>query len=137
MSSYPICASAASLISASASRARFLGVNQFCALAWLYSLLIHTQETFIPLERPRSHTPTTRYSGVPLFRIPRRASSEVFERFRPGFDLVSARQERSSYGDFDVFDVSDVYPDALPCLQRLQELGYVLPEISPERLMKP
>jgi HAD superfamily hydrolase (TIGR01549 family) len=51
---------------------------------------------------------------------------KVFERFRPGFDLVSARQERSSYGDFDVFDASDVYPDALPCLQRLRELGYVV-----------
>jgi HAD superfamily hydrolase (TIGR01549 family) len=55
-----------------------------------------------------------------------RRHQKVFERFRPGFDLVSARQERSSYGDFDVFDASDVYPDALPCLQRLRESGYVV-----------
>jgi FMN phosphatase YigB (HAD superfamily) len=51
---------------------------------------------------------------------------KVFERFRPVFDLVSARQERSSCGDIDVFNVGDVYPDALPCLRRLRELGYVV-----------
>jgi HAD superfamily hydrolase (TIGR01549 family) len=75
------------------------------------------------------------YLGVPVdeFRsalVDVIASGEhhrkVFERFRPGFDLVSARQERSSYGDTDVFDASDVYPDALPCLRRLRELGYIV-----------
>ena len=50
----------------------------------------------------------------------------VFQRFRPGFGLASARQERASRGDIDVFDARDVYPDALPCLRRLRELGYVV-----------
>jgi HAD superfamily hydrolase (TIGR01549 family) len=51
---------------------------------------------------------------------------KVFERFRPGFDLMTARQERSSCGDIDMFDHRDVYPDALPCLRRLRQLGYVV-----------
>jgi HAD superfamily hydrolase (TIGR01549 family) len=51
---------------------------------------------------------------------------KVFEHFRPGFDIVSARQERSRCGDIDAFDASDVYPDALPCLRKLRELGYVV-----------
>jgi FMN phosphatase YigB (HAD superfamily) len=75
------------------------------------------------------------YLGIPVdeFRsafIDVIASGEhhrkVFERFRPGFDLVKARQERSTCGDVDVFDASDVYPDALPCLRRLRASGYVV-----------
>jgi HAD superfamily hydrolase (TIGR01549 family) len=50
----------------------------------------------------------------------------VFERFRPGFDLVSARRERSCRGDIDVFDDRDVYPDALACLRMLREWGYLV-----------
>jgi FMN phosphatase YigB (HAD superfamily) len=51
---------------------------------------------------------------------------KVFERFRPGFDLVSARHERSCCGDIDVFDDRDVYPDVLPCLRMLREWGYLV-----------
>jgi HAD superfamily hydrolase (TIGR01549 family) len=51
---------------------------------------------------------------------------KVFERFRPGFDLVSARKERASHGEIDRFDARDVYPDALPCLRRLRALGYIV-----------
>jgi FMN phosphatase YigB (HAD superfamily) len=51
---------------------------------------------------------------------------KVFERFRPGFDLVSARQERSSCGTSDILEARDVYPDALPCLRKLRELGYIV-----------
>jgi FMN phosphatase YigB (HAD superfamily) len=50
----------------------------------------------------------------------------VFERFRPGFDLASARQERSRCGVSDIFEARDIYPDALPCLRRLRELGYIV-----------
>jgi FMN phosphatase YigB (HAD superfamily) len=48
----------------------------------------------------------------------------VFGRFRPGLDVVAARRERSASGDHDVFDASDLYADALPCLRTLRQLGY-------------
>lgn len=51
---------------------------------------------------------------------------KVFERFRPGFDLDSARRERSRLGIRDTFDARDVYPDALPCLRKLREFGYAV-----------
>jgi len=50
----------------------------------------------------------------------------VFERFNPEFDIDAARQERAARGDTDVLDAIDIYPDALPCLRRLRELGYVI-----------
>ena len=50
----------------------------------------------------------------------------VFERFRPGFDVAAARRERAAWGDTDMFDARDLYPDALPCLARLRELGYAV-----------
>src|ERR1700731_905435 len=50
----------------------------------------------------------------------------VFERFNPEFDIHAARQERPARGDTDVLDAIDIYPDALPCLRRLRELGYVI-----------
>jgi HAD superfamily hydrolase (TIGR01549 family) len=50
----------------------------------------------------------------------------VFERFNPGFDIDAARQERAARGDIDALDAIDIYPDALPCLRRLRQLGYVI-----------
>lgn len=50
----------------------------------------------------------------------------VFERFRPGLDIESARRDRAARGDVDSFDASDLYPDALPCLRRLRQLGYAI-----------
>jgi len=50
----------------------------------------------------------------------------VFERFRSGFDIDRARRERAIRGDADVFDVRDLYPDALPCLKALRECGYLV-----------
>jgi HAD superfamily hydrolase (TIGR01549 family) len=50
----------------------------------------------------------------------------VFERLRPGLDVEAARRERARRGDVDLFDAADLYPDALPCLRRLRQLGYLV-----------
>ncbi|MEA2950572.1 MAG: hypothetical protein QOJ96_92 [Alphaproteobacteria bacterium] len=50
----------------------------------------------------------------------------VFERFRPGFDLETARRERAARNDIDLFTASDLYPDAVPCLGMLRERGYAI-----------
>jgi len=48
----------------------------------------------------------------------------VFDLVAPGFDLAAARRERALGGDADVIGPEDLYPDALPCFQRLTALGY-------------
>jgi len=48
----------------------------------------------------------------------------VFERFRPGFDIKTARHERAAAGDRDMFAAQDLYVDAAPCLRALRERGY-------------
>jgi FMN phosphatase YigB (HAD superfamily) len=48
----------------------------------------------------------------------------VFDLVAPGFDLAAARRERGLAGDADMIGPDDLYPDALPCLQRLTALGY-------------
>jgi HAD superfamily hydrolase (TIGR01549 family) len=48
---------------------------------------------------------------------------EVFEHFRPGFDLGQERQRRIDRGEPEIFGEENLYPDARPCLKRLQELG--------------
>jgi FMN phosphatase YigB (HAD superfamily) len=52
--------------------------------------------------------------------------TNVFQLFRPGFNLHKERALRSAGGVPDVFDRSDLYPDALPCLQQLRQGGYKL-----------
>ena len=53
--------------------------------------------------------------------------TRVFERFRPGFDLVAARVEREAAGwPPDVFAAEDLYPDAVPCLLGLKSAGYII-----------
>ena len=49
---------------------------------------------------------------------------EVFQYFRPGFDLAEERQRRFAAGLGEFFNGRDLYPDARPCLQALRELGY-------------
>jgi len=49
---------------------------------------------------------------------------KVLEGFRPGLDLEAARREMARRGDPDLFAATDLYPDALPCLGRLRQLGY-------------
>ena len=48
----------------------------------------------------------------------------IFDYFKPGFDLEAARRERAASGDRDIFNASDLYPDSLPCLNSLRQLGY-------------
>jgi FMN phosphatase YigB (HAD superfamily) len=51
---------------------------------------------------------------------------QVFERFRPGFDIGAARRERAAAGDPDLFTEGDLYPDAAPCLAALRERGFTV-----------
>jgi phosphoserine phosphatase len=50
----------------------------------------------------------------------------VFERLGPGLDIEEARRNRAARGDFDVFNATDLYPDALACLRTLRHLGYLI-----------
>ena len=49
---------------------------------------------------------------------------EVFQHFRPGFDLAKERQARLDAGLGEYFNALDLYPDARPCLEALKEAGY-------------
>jgi HAD superfamily hydrolase (TIGR01549 family) len=49
---------------------------------------------------------------------------EVFQHFRPGFDLEKERQARLDAGLGEYFNGLDLYPDARPCLEALKEAGY-------------
>ncbi|MCT9093241.1 HAD family hydrolase [Streptomyces sp. ASQP_92] len=48
---------------------------------------------------------------------------EVFQEFRPGFDLYEQRQARADAGRPEHFDESDLYPDVRPALARLRADG--------------
>jgi HAD superfamily hydrolase (TIGR01549 family) len=49
---------------------------------------------------------------------------DVFQVFRPGFDLDAERQKRIDAGCGEALDDNDLYPDARPCLQALKDAGY-------------
>src|SRR6478752_7059392 len=49
---------------------------------------------------------------------------EVFQYFRPGFDLEAARQARIDAGLGEYLNANDLYPDVRPCLTQLRERGY-------------
>lgn len=48
---------------------------------------------------------------------------EVFQVFRPGFDLAGERRRRSAAGQPDSLREEDLYPDARPCLAALRQQG--------------
>ncbi|MFJ9765302.1 HAD family hydrolase [Streptomyces erythrochromogenes] len=48
---------------------------------------------------------------------------EVFQPFKPGFDLTTEREARASAGQPEHFDESDLYPDVRPALAALREAG--------------
>jgi FMN phosphatase YigB (HAD superfamily) len=48
----------------------------------------------------------------------------VFEIFRPGMDPGTARKLRAEQGWIYDFTAQDLYPDAIPCLTALRQLGY-------------
>jgi beta-phosphoglucomutase-like phosphatase (HAD superfamily) len=49
---------------------------------------------------------------------------EVFQHFRPGFDLHAERQARLDVGLGEYVNGHDLYPDARPCLEALRAAGY-------------
>ena len=49
---------------------------------------------------------------------------EVFQHFRPGFDLEAERQARLDAGIGEFLNGHDLYPDARSCLQALKDAGY-------------
>jgi len=49
---------------------------------------------------------------------------EVFQYFRPGFDLAGERQARLDSGVGEYVNGHDLYPDVRPCLQALRGAGY-------------
>lgn len=51
---------------------------------------------------------------------------EVFEYFRPGFDLDAERELRAAAGRPEGYGERDFYPDARPTLAALQAAGYLV-----------
>lgn len=48
---------------------------------------------------------------------------EVFQPFKPGFDLTAEREARAAAGKPEYFDEGDLYPDVRPALAALREAG--------------
>ncbi|MFG2314035.1 HAD family hydrolase [Streptomyces tendae] len=48
---------------------------------------------------------------------------EVFQAFRPGFDLYAEREKRAAVGQPEAFDEGDLYGDVRGCLRRLRAEG--------------
>ncbi|ADG89425.1 HAD family hydrolase [Thermobispora bispora] len=48
---------------------------------------------------------------------------EVFQHFRPGFDLTEERERRARAGQPETFGEENLYPDARPCLAELKAMG--------------
>ncbi|MFF4254977.1 HAD family hydrolase [Streptomyces sp. NPDC001663] len=53
----------------------------------------------------------------------RRDYREVFQEFRPGFDLYEEREERAAAGQPETFSEEDLYADVRPMLARLRAEG--------------
>lgn len=51
---------------------------------------------------------------------------EVFQVFRPGFELKTERARRAEAGRPETFAEADLYPDARDCLVTLKEHGYLV-----------
>ncbi|MFI9050397.1 HAD family hydrolase [Streptomyces sp. NPDC053427] len=48
---------------------------------------------------------------------------DVFQEFRPGFDLYEQREARAAAGQPEHFEESDLYPDVRPALAQLRREG--------------
>ena len=55
-----------------------------------------------------------------------RSHLEVFEYFKPGFDLEAERLARAEAGRPEGYSERDFYPDARPALTALHEAGYLV-----------
>lgn len=49
---------------------------------------------------------------------------QVFQHFRPGFNLADERKRRLEAGLGEFFNGRDLYSDARPCLQALKDAGF-------------
>ena len=54
----------------------------------------------------------------------RRDHRDAFSTVRPGIDLDRERSAKEEAGLRWAFDADDLYPDAVPCLERLRRAGY-------------
>jgi HAD superfamily hydrolase (TIGR01549 family) len=59
--------------------------------------------------------------GVTMWRG--ESHRRVFEIFRPGLDVATARRQRAEQGYRYDFTAADLYPDAIPCLAALRDRG--------------
>lgn len=51
---------------------------------------------------------------------------QVFQHFKPGFDLASERQKRLDAGLGEFVNALNLYPDVRPCFDELRAAGYVV-----------
>jgi HAD superfamily hydrolase (TIGR01549 family) len=51
---------------------------------------------------------------------------QVFQHFKPGFDLAVERQRRLDTGLGEFFNARDLYPDVRPCMEELNAAGYAV-----------
>jgi HAD superfamily hydrolase (TIGR01549 family) len=51
---------------------------------------------------------------------------QVFQHFKPGFDLAEERQKRLDAGLGEFFNARDLYVDARPCVVALKAAGYTV-----------
>ena len=51
---------------------------------------------------------------------------EVFQHFKPGFNLAEERQSRLDAGLGEFFNARDLYADVRPCLEQLKAEGYIV-----------
>jgi len=55
-----------------------------------------------------------------------RPHKEVFEYFKPGFDLAAEWAAREAAGTPETYGEADLYPDARPTMAALREAGYLV-----------
>jgi HAD superfamily hydrolase (TIGR01549 family) len=48
---------------------------------------------------------------------------EVFQHFRPGFNLSEERERRANAGEAETFGEENLYPDARPCVAAIRRMG--------------
>ena len=51
---------------------------------------------------------------------------QVFQHFKPGFDLAAERRKRLDAGLGEFFNARDLYPDVRPCMEELKAGGYTV-----------
>ena len=68
--------------------------------------------------------PMTLFTAIGVTMERGQSLRRVFDIFRPGLDPSAARQQRAAQGWTYDFIAQDLYPDAIPCLTAIRNLGY-------------